>query len=333
VDSSVRRRQSLNGGSMVLHHTVLCAALVLGSVPAQVAQPERTEQEGKALDKQDKQDQDKQDKHPPGRTEPVLMKLAAILGAELVNSKAEKLGKVTDLVVDTATGKTLDAVVAVSNDKKVKVRWELMTWDAATKRFCHEAARDQLERAPAYKPESPEAGAIKDSKGDKPKDRDGDADPEGAREKAIVPADTIAAAPRSGTRLASNLATLRVAAGTDDLGTPGDVYTELRTGCLAFVTLTLGDVIGIGGKTYLVPWTAMNLQTGSDQKSLLKIQAMDRKKLETAPRQEGKDDVHNASFRGRLYQFFGVKIPAYEPEHDLMGAAGKRGDAPTDDRR
>lgn len=320
---------------MVLHHTVLCAALVLGTVPGQSAQPDRTGQEGKTL-QQDKPDQGKQDqaKQPPGRAEPVLVKLAAILGTELVNSKAEKLGKVTDLVVDAATGKTLDAVVAVGNDKKVKLRWELVTWDASTKRFCHDATREQLERAPAYKPEGLEPGAIKDSKGDRPKDkeRDGD-DPEGAREKAIMPADTVAAAPRGGTRLASSLATLRVAAGTDDLGTPGDVYTELRTGCLAFVTLTLGDVIGIGGKTYLVPWTAMNLQTGSDQKSLLKIQAMDRKKLETAPRQEGKDDVHNASFRGRLYQFFGTRIPAYEPEHDLMGAAGKRGDAPTDDRR
>jgi sporulation protein YlmC with PRC-barrel domain len=304
---------------MVLHHTVFCAALVLGAVPAQSAQPDRTGQEGKALE-QDKPDKDK---HPPGRTEPVLMKLAAVLGTELVNSKVEKLGKVTDLVVDAATGKTLDAVVAVSNDKKVKLRWELVTWDPATKRFCHEGTREQLERAPAYKPESPEPGAIKDTKGDQPKDRDGDGDPEGAREKAVMPADTLAAAPSGGTRLASNLATLRVAAGTDDLGTPGDVYLELRTGCLAFVTLTLGDVIGIGGKTYLVPWMAMHLQTGSDQKSLLKIQSMDRKKLETAPRQEGKDDVHNASFRGRLYQFFGVKIPAYEPEHDLLGAAGK----------
>lgn len=307
----------------MIRHTVSClAALVLGapSVSAQAGQPDKP-QEGKAQ---------AQDKQAPHKAAPVLMKLAAVLGCEIVNSKQEKLGKLADLVVDPATGKAREAVLAVTNDKKVAVRWELVNWDATAKRFTHEATREQLERAPAFKAETV-APAIKDSKGDKPKDGDRGADP--GKDGSATPMDAVAAAPAGGTKLASTLATLRVAAGTDDLGTPSEVFAELRTGSLAFITLSLGDVIGIGGKTYVVPWMAMTLQTGGDQKPLLKIQSMDRKQLENAPRQEGQDNVHNASFRGRLYQFFGVRIPEYEPEHDLLGADGKRGETPTDNRR
>jgi sporulation protein YlmC with PRC-barrel domain len=272
------------------------------------------------------------------KTDPVLMKLNAVLGCEIVNGKQEKLGKLADFIVDPATGRAREAVIAVTNDKKVTVRWELMGWDATAKRFTHESTREQLERAPAFKPEPAATPAIKeekkDDKGvvkdDKGTERGSDGDGKG---KSAVPMDAVAAAPAGNTKLASMLATLRVAAGTDDLGTPADMIAELGTGSLAFVTLSLGDVVGIGGKTYVVPWTAMTLQTGTDQKPLLKIQSMDRKQLESAPRQDGKDNVHNPSFRGRIYQFFGVRIPDYEPEHDLLGADGKRGETPTDDRR
>jgi hypothetical protein len=262
-------------------------------------------------------------KQTPQRTEPVLTKLNAVLGAELVNGKQEKLGKVTEMLVEPGTGRFREAVIALAapSDKKVVLRWEVLNWDAGSKRFHHEATREQLELAPVFKPDTYEQTVTKD------KTKDADGDPQDGKDKSGVIVD--ASAPRSGTKLASKLTALRVAAGSDDLGTPTDIYTELSTGTLAFVTLTLGDVLGIGGKTYVVPWTAMSLVTGADQKSLFKIPTMDRKQFENAPRQEGKDDVHKASFRGRLYQFFGVRIPEYEPESDLIGGNDRRGDSPS----
>lgn len=301
--------------------TLSCFAVLALGVPsalAQTGEPARQEQEGK----------EKEGKAPPQdkaakKVEPVLMKLTAVLGCEVVNGKQEKLGKVADLVVDPATGRTREAVIAVTNDKKVLVRWDLMGWDATGKRFLHETTKEQLERAPAFKPE-PEPAVKEKESAAKDKDAKG-SDPEQDKGKAAVPAAAVAATPATGTRLASTLASLRVAAGTDDLGTPSEIFAEVRTGSLAFVTVSLGDVIGIGGKTYVVPWMAMNLQTGTDQKPVLKLQSMDRKQLESAPKQDGKDNIHNPSYRGRVYQFFGVRIPEFEAEHDLMGADGKRG--------
>jgi sporulation protein YlmC with PRC-barrel domain len=318
---------------MIHRLAVSCLAVLALGVPsafAQTGHPDKPGSEGKAP-----QDNKGQDKKATAKAEPVLMKLPAVFGCEIVNGKQEKLGKLADLIVDPATGRAREAVIAVTNDKKVTVRWELMGWDANGKRFTHEATKEQLERAPAYKAEPAAAPAIKDAKGDK--DAKGETgkegDPEEGKGKSATPMDAVAAAPAGSTKLASTLAGLRVAAGTDDLGTPSEVLAELRTGSLAFVTLTLGDVIGIGGKTYVVPWSAMTVQTGPDQKPLLKIQSMDRKQLENAPRQDGKDNIHNASYRGRVYQFFGVRIPEWEPEHDLLGADVKRGETPTDDRR
>lgn len=315
---------------MVLHlnrtsHTAMLPALAALLMAAQTGgRDSKTDREGMVQDGE---------KRPAPRNEPVLVKLANVLGTEVVNGKQEKLGRIEELVVDPQGGRIREAVLALAgahHDKRVAVRWEALTWDAMTRRCSHETTREQLERAPAWRSDALDGALRKDptaGTGGQPAEKD-DADPESAgsgKKKMTPPLEAAMARVDGAPKLVTRLAALRVAAGADDLGTPSDVYTELRTGSLAFVTLSLGDVLGIGGKTYVVPWSALTLQTGSDEKSLLKIATMDRKQLEAAPRLESRDDILNPTFRGRLYQFFGVRLPEYEPDHDLLGKVEKRG--------
>jgi hypothetical protein len=272
-------------------------------------QPEPVVPPHRVPEQQQQKDQPPQRKSVP-RPEPLLLKLATVIGTEVVNSKQEKLGRIDELLFDTQSGKVHDAVLALAGnhyERRVSVRWDGLAWDPLTRKCLYERTREELERAPAWKPDSRSS--------DKDKDRGSAATAEATVSRQGV----------GGLMPATRLATLRVAAGTDDLGTPADVYTELRTGSMAFLTVTLGDVLGIGGKTYVIPWGALSMEDGNDQKAVLRVANMDRKQIENAPKLQGKDDVQNPTYRGRLYQFFGVRVPEFEPDHDLLGKADQRG--------
>jgi hypothetical protein len=279
----------------------------------------------------DRQQEQQPEKKAP-RAEPLLLKLASVIGTDVVNSKQEKLGRIDEILFDTQNGKIHDAVLALAGnhyEKRVAVRWDGLAWDPLTRKCLYERTREELERAPAWKPE--QRNADRDARDSNPRDsnaRDSNPRDRDLRENVKDQSTVDASAQRQavgGLMAATRLNSMRVSAGTDDLGTPSDVYTELRTGSMAFLTVTLGDVLGIGGKSYVVPWGALSLQSNSDQKSVLRIASMDRKQLENAPRLQGKDDVQNPAYRGRLYQFFGVRVPEYEPDHDLLGKADPGG--------
>ena len=277
---------------------------------------------------------------PDQRAQPILVRTDTIIGAGVVNKKGEKLGKIVDLVVDARTGRFTDAVVATDkslgiSERNALIRWTTMTWDADHERFSTETGKEQIEQAPPFKPEQYDSQpqAIRDAGTERPEGKKDakDGTDRSQHDGKEVPDKTLAAGrvaeaattTPTGHRLVSKIADFRVVAGNDDLGSCVGLWAEVRTGCLAFASATLGDVLGVGGTTYLVPWSALVIRTEGTKKPQIQIATMTRKQFEAAPRLEGKNDLANPTFRGRIYQFFGTELPEYEPDRDLMGKIGK----------
>ena len=171
---------------MTRQHRMTQAAVLLAfatmSVAAQNTEPpQRTDREGLA-----------QDQKPAGRAEPMLLKFATVLGTDVLNSKQEKLGRIEELLIETSSGRIRDAVLALAgnhHEKRVAIRWEALAWDPLTQKCLHESTREQLERAPVWRPENPasqkEPGVT--AREEKPREREA-IDLQGSGEKP-APAD------------------------------------------------------------------------------------------------------------------------------------------------
>lgn len=269
------------------------------------------------------------------RPQPILVRTDVLAGTDVVDKKGARLGRIVDLVVDTRSGHFTDAVMAadetlVPGKRQVTVRWVTLLWDPLAKRFTTETTREQIQQAPPFQPDQfgEPAPPPRETGERRPATQRSDAGDKETADKArdgidkVATAVAVPAAAPATHRLASRLAECKVLAGNDDVGTCGGLWAELRTGSMAFAAATLGDVMGIGGTTWLVPWTTIQIRTEAGTQQL-QLATMNRRKLEGAPRLETRELVNDPSFRGRVYQYFGVPLPEYEPDRDLMGKIGK----------
>jgi sporulation protein YlmC with PRC-barrel domain len=67
--------------------------------------------------------------------------------------------------------------------------------------------------------------------------------------------------------------------GGDDLGKIKDIMIDVEEGQVAYAVLEMGGVLGIGGKLFAVPWSAMALDTDNHEFVL----DVDEDTLRTAP--------------------------------------------------
>ncbi len=90
------------------------------------------------------------------------------------------------------------------------------------------------------------------------------------------------------------------------IGSIGGAFIDVRSGTLAFVSTSVGGVLGIGAESRVIPWSAVNLSHSDDGDPQL-MTTLSKKRLENAPAYgEGPDNLDNASYRDSLYSFFGT---------------------------
>lgn len=94
----------------------------------------------------------------------------------------------------------------------------------------------------------------------------------------------------------------------EDLGDIKEIMIEMATGRVAYAVLSFGTTLGLGGKLFAVPWSALKLDTANKRFTL----NISKEALENAP---GFDKDHWPSMADRswasgVHQFYGTPYPS-----------------------
>lgn len=94
---------------------------------------------------------------------------------------------------------------------------------------------------------------------------------------------------------------VRNAAG-EDLGKVTDVMLDLETGNIAYAVVDMGSFLGIGGKLFAVPWSAMSLDTDGHEF----VVDIDKTRLENAPGFDKDDwpDFSDRAWGKSVYDYY-----------------------------
>jgi hypothetical protein len=261
-----------------------------------------------------------------------------LLGASVTNALGDQpdqeLGEVSDLVVEGGSGTVTHAVLSHEGKKK-PIAWTALTWDAQASHFTLSMSPETLEKLPDFDPDNLDnlsSVGLTDASGRRGVSVGRDAaNEEGEATDGGVRAGAGRSVPGSKTCvLASKIGDCKVVAGQEDVGSCDKLFIEPRSGAVPFVSVSSGGVLGIGDTNYLIPWRALRVAPATgDQAQVSKLQ-LDKTKdaLKTAPKLgEAGADVNKPEFRRRVYEFYGVRAPDFEP---MQSDAGKEPPTGTD---
>jgi hypothetical protein len=227
---------------------------------------------------------------------PYYVKASEIIGAKVywpgVPDKGQSaLGEVKDLIVDT--GRSFGhGVFAVLSDGEIYTLGTdplqgvcCLRWDEGAKRFVTEdpalrdtaaASADKMERRAAARP---------------------DAEPANATDTRRVPSRLVMHSGIKGIKVVPQGA-------QDSFGKLDDLWIDVRRGCVGFMTVSSGGVLGVGDTTRLVPWQVASLERSLDRKeNRLDVRAT-KESLEAAPKVESKTDINEPTLRANACKHF-----------------------------
>lgn len=256
----------------------------------------------------------------------------------------EKLGTISDLVIDGKSGKVRYGVLATGGTMglgktNLAVRWEHLAWKDADECFRIALDEEALRKLPKFDPKFVDSLAteaegamdrietgIRDRTDDHPNridDRDDIADAGAQRDPTQrdpnAQRDDNPARPNragGGLLLASKIEGGEVSAQGEDLGETEDLLIDPDSGQVVFVTVASGGVLGLGETKYVVPWSAMSFNESAKDKDEVAavIQNKNKAAFETAPKLSDKGDLNKADFRSRVFSFYGVQPPDMEAQ-------------------
>ena len=110
----------------------------------------------------------------------------------------------------------------------------------------------------------------------------------------------------------------------EDLGKVNEIMIDIPSGQVAYAVLSFGGVLGIGGKLFAVPWSALTV----DQDEKCFILDVDRQTLETAPGFDKNNwpDMADTTWGQQIARHYG-RTPywerePYEERKTLRGGGG-----------
>lgn len=128
-----------------------------------------------------------------------------------------------------------------------------------------------------------------------------------------------------------------------ELGSVGGAFIDVRSGHIAYLTTSVGGVLGIGADSKVIPYSATTLRRSEDGDYRLAT-ALTEARLEKAPTLgEELDHLDNPPYRDSLYSYYGVQRADFDPrtnEKDsvqimtvakVIGSPVKHATAPNDD--
>jgi hypothetical protein len=251
-----------------------------------------------------------------------ILNQQAVIGAAVTNGKAgdelATLGQIADLVFDFETGEACHAILSSGGTlglgkKTTPIAWNLFAWTPKESHFSLSMTPKEIEALPDFDQEN--VSKLCASTADAASTVGGVVRAAGDARRgtgSVASAASGKVAPHHCT-LVSSIAGCEVSAGDDNLGAGGTVLIEPDSGSLAFLSLSVGGVIGIGDSTYILPWKALSLVQAEDMEEF-RIQIVKSKdQIKTAPKLEDKGaDPSNVAFRMTVYKFYGVVTPDFE---------------------
>ena len=98
----------------------------------------------------------------------------------------------------------------------------------------------------------------------------------------------------------------------ESLGEIKEIMLDMRNGKIAYAVLTYGDILGLGGKLFAVPWNALTLDT---ENKCFKLN-IEKSRLENAPGFDKDDwpDMADNLWADKIHSYYGT-TPYYQEEH------------------
>lgn len=256
-----------------------------------------------------------QDGQSGGMNGTVYASADSILGTDLVDRQGEAFGSIDDMVVGFRNGSTPYAVVShggvvgIGSDT-VAVPLRALSWDATEDRYSISTTRRQFGNAPDF-----------DSGNWDTLDSD-DWRTQTQRAFGVLPHDDRAQERREGERdrrdgsedrmnpnldayiLLSDLKGMTLV-GSDgqEIGEIETVVLDRNSGHIGFVTMKVGQTLGMGGETVVIPWEAMRRV----QEGQIRVNKASTT-FESAPRIEADrlGDLNDRSYRNEIYAYYQV---------------------------
>lgn len=98
-----------------------------------------------------------------------------------------------------------------------------------------------------------------------------------------------------------------------DLGSAGGAFVDIRSGHVAYVTTSVGGMLGIGAESRVIPWAAVEVNHNAQGEYRLRT-TLTEQRLERAPAfGSGPDNLDNPEYRDTLYSYYGVDRARFEP--------------------
>ncbi len=106
------------------------------------------------------------------------------------------------------------------------------------------------------------------------------------------------------------------------LGSVGGAFIDARSGSLAYLTTSIGGVLGIGAESKVVPLDAVQFNRLDDGEFIL-TSNLTKSRLERAPTLgDGSESLDNPPYRDSLYSYFGVDRAPYDPRESTEDRSG-----------
>jgi hypothetical protein len=99
----------------------------------------------------------------------------------------------------------------------------------------------------------------------------------------------------------------------EDLGEIKEIMLDTRTGRVSYAVLSFGGFMGMGGKLFAVPWSALTLD-GLDKRFVLNV---DKERLASAPGFDKNNwpDMADPAWVSSINDYYGVGKPAPDQLH------------------
>lgn len=246
-----------------------------------------------------------------------------IIGAVVTNGREgnarQTLGNVADLVLDGQSGQVRYVVLASGGTlglgkRKTPIAFRALEWNAKVPGFTLSMTAEELRQVPEFDPKNlhvldrdgASGGAADQRTGNRGNATTGSHD---AATNGAGP-DTVASY-----LLASNIGARAVVAGEDKIGNGDKLFIERAAGTTVFLSVASGGVIGIGATKYVVPWAALRLTKPLGEQEMQIALDKGKEAMDAAPRLDDEGaDVTKPEFRAKVYEFYGVARPTFEPQ-------------------
>lgn len=227
----------------------------------------------------------------PAETQPIFVSTDVLVGC-----KAQGPGKDEDVVGDALIEASSGRIVGLIMESGVVSSFENVRWNAAEKGFtCLEHAGRATGAVDAASP-----------RGEQGTNRNRQTHPQSVNGTFLL--SSVVSYPLMGYERDDE-----GAREDTKLGSVGGAFIDTESGHVAYLTTSVGGVLGIGAESRVIPWSAVTIAQDAEGHYRFRS-SITAERLESAPKfGEGPQNLNNPEYRDTLCSYYGTKRADFEP--------------------